>query len=148
MVGNQPMTLMKQGMTPQMIFEKNYSPRPEILRMHMVNRRKLNNRPSVQRDIMLVGTTPPPGPNKPKRYLELTGYDHMQAIAEASRRFAANHESPSSRGRHNLPFVARLHTLAIMDNVTAFDGTHFALSCNVVLAQVFLNVLEWAVARA
>jgi len=148
MVGNHPISLMKQGMTPQMIIDKNYAPRLKMLKKHMGNRRKSTNRSSAQRDIMLVGTNTPPDANKPKQYLKFSGYVHMQAIAEASRRFAAQHESPSSRRRHDLPLVARLDTFAIMDNVTAFDGTHFALGGNVVLAQVFLNVLEWALARA
>jgi hypothetical protein len=146
MVGNHPMSLMKEGMTPEMIIENSYSPRLEMLKRHMDKRRKSTNS-SVQRDIMLVGTNTPPGPNKPKKYLEFSGYDKMQAIAEASRRFAAKHEAASSGGRQDLPLVARLDTFAIMDNVTSFDGTHFALRGNVVLAQMFLNVLEWAIAR-
>ena len=148
MVGNHPVSLMKQGMTPEMIVEQNYAPRLELLKTHMDSRRKSTNSSSVERDIMLVGTNTPPNPNKPKQYRRFSGYDHMHAIAEASRRFAAQHESPSSRRRQDRPLVARLDTFAIMDNLTAFDGTHFALTGNVVLAQTFLNVLEWAIARA
>ena len=148
MVGNHPMSLMKEGMTPQMIIDNNYAPRLKLLQSYMDQRRKLSSGSSFQRDIMMVGTNTPPGPNKPKKYLEFSGYGSMLAIAEASRRFAAEYEGPSYRDRADFPFVTRFDTFAVMDNVSAFDGTHFALRGNVALAQVFLNVLEWAIARA
>ena len=81
-------------------------------------------------DRLIVGTTTPPGPNKPSQYEATQGMAVMSAHAQAMRRYQA--QTPGS---------LLFDSFVVMENTSSYDGTHFLQQQNIVAAQAFLNVL-------
>lgn len=114
--------------TSDQIWERFYAAMWRRLEARMADRRG-DGRPGM-RDALLVGTTTPPGPNKPAEYLERQGPAVMAAHADALR--ARQRAAPGS---------LLFDTHVLMSNTTSYDGTHFPMASNLVAAQALLNVL-------
>ena len=143
---------LASGMRPTEVIHSTHEPMFAMLS----NRSKdafanMSSAPNVfPRDIMLVGTTTPPGPSKPVMYRNRLGMTAMSAHADACRKFVKETRLRATTGNTNVPspMVAVFDSFVVMSNISSYDGTHFGEAANVVAAQVFLNVLAWSLSNA
>lgn len=109
------------GMQPELTIHKFYQP--------IVNSIKSQSK----QVIYIVASLHTPGAHKPREYLATQGLKAVTHYNGAIRTWA---------NTMNVPFFT---TQQMTANLTSVDGTHYGLRANILLAQMFLNVVAQTV---